>query len=72
MKLYLSADIEGICGIASWDETMPDRAGYPEFRERMTAHVAAACEGAVKAGADHIRIKDAHGNARNIFADRPS
>jgi D-amino peptidase len=36
----------------------------------MTQHVAAACEGAVAAGADAILVKDAHASARNVFADR--
>ena len=24
-KVFLSADIEGTCGIAHWDETLPDK-----------------------------------------------
>ena len=32
----------------------------------MTAEVAAACEGAVKAGASDILVKDAHASVRNI------
>ncbi len=70
MKLYISADIEGIAGIAHWDEARQDRPDYAEFRERMTAHVAAACEGAVEGGATDIRVKDAHGSGRNVFAER--
>ena len=70
MKVYVSADIEGIAGICHWDEASPERHGYEEFRDRMTSHVAAACEGAVAAGASEILVKDAHANARNVFADR--
>ncbi len=70
MKIYISADIEGITGIAHWDEATEDHAAYAEFRERMTSEVAAACEGAVAAGATEIFVKDAHGTGRNIFADR--
>ena len=50
MRLYLSADIEGTCGIADWAET--ERAtmdDYRPFAAQMTAEVAAACEGAVAA-----------------------
>ena len=46
MRLYLSADIEGTCGIADWAET--ERAtmdDYRPFAAQMTAEVAAACEG---------------------------
>jgi D-amino peptidase len=68
MKVYLSADIEGITGTTHWDETEKDKADYAEFREQMTAEVAAACEGALAAGATEIWVKDAHDSARNIIA----
>ena len=32
-KVFLSADIEGACGIAHWDETLPDKRDYPRFQE---------------------------------------
>ena len=67
MRLYLSADIEGTCGIADWAET--ERAtmdDYRPFAAQMTAEVAAACEGAVAAGAEDILVKDAHDSARNL------
>jgi D-amino peptidase len=70
MKIYLSADIEGITGTTHWDETDKKQAEYTEFREQMTAEVAAACEGALKAGADEIWVKDAHDSARNLLAER--
>ena len=69
MKIYLSADIEGVCGITDWSEADRETEGYPEFRERMTAEVAAACEGALQAGATEILIKDAHATGRNILAE---
>jgi len=70
MKIFVSADIEGIAGISCWDEANPDHPAWPEFRDRMTDHVAAACEGAVAAGAEEILVKDAHASARNVLADR--
>jgi D-amino peptidase len=70
MKVYISADIEGIAGTTHWDETDPKKPDYAEFREQMTAEVAAACEGALKAGAREIWVKDAHGPAHNIRASR--
>lgn len=70
MKIYLSADIEGITGATHWDETDKKHADYAEFRDQMTAEVAAACEGALKAGADEIWVKDAHDSARNLLAER--
>lgn len=70
MKVYISADIEGIAGIAHWDEANRAHPDWQAFKERMTEHVAAACEGAVAAGATEIWVKDAHASARNIDASR--
>ena len=64
-KLFISADIEGTCGIAAWEETDANGRNYDYFRGRMTAEVSAAVEGAEKAG--YITtVKDAHDSARNI------
>ena len=67
MKIYLSADIEGTCGICHWQET--DRAtpfDYTPYQQQMTREVAAACRGALAAGAEEVFVKDAHDSARNI------
>ena len=65
-KLYLSADIEGTCGIADWKETELGDAQSAYFRAQMTKEVAAACEAAVAAGVGEILVKDAHSTGRNI------
>jgi len=69
MKIYISADIEGITGITHWDETEKSKSDYQKFAKQMTNEVKAACEGAIKAGAKEIWIKDAHDTGRNINAD---
>ena len=69
-KVFLTADIEGITGAAHWDETDKKNPDYAEFREQMTAEVAAACEGALNAGAAGIWVKDAHWTGRNILPSR--
>ncbi len=66
MKVFISADIEGISSTVSWDECMPGQPGYPMATAQMTREVLAACEGAFSAGADEILIKDAHGPGTNI------
>ena len=46
MNVFISADIEGTCGITHWDET--ERSAprdYAPFQKQMTREVAAACEG---------------------------
>jgi D-amino peptidase len=70
MKVFISADIEGIAGITHWDEAEKPHPTYQEFRERMTDEVVAACEGAIAAGAKEILVKDAHDSGRNIIAAR--
>ena len=45
-KLFISADIEGTCGIANWNETEKNHADWAYFADQMTREVAAACEGA--------------------------
>jgi len=68
MKIYISADIEGITGIAHGDETEKSKSDYQKFAKQMANEVKAACEGAINAGADEIWIKDAHDTGRNIIA----
>jgi len=66
MKVFISADMEGITPTIKWEECDAEKSIYPAYAEQMTKEVAAACEGAINAGADEIVIKDAHGNATNI------
>lgn len=67
MKVFLSADIEGTCGIADWSETERSTPhDYDAFSRQMTAEVAAACEGALAGGATRLFVRDAHDSARNI------
>ncbi len=70
MKIYISADIEGVTGVTHWDEADRLKPDYAEFREQMTAEVAAACEGAMQAGSSEIWIKDAHASGRNLIGSR--
>ncbi len=64
-KLYISADIEGTCGITAWEETDAGGRNYDYFCGQMTREVAAAVQGAEKAGYIST-VKDAHDSARNI------
>ena len=69
MKLFISADIEGTCGITCWDETEYGHPRYGYFAEQMTKEVSAACAAADRLGYD-ILVKDAHDSARNILPDK--
>lgn len=65
-KLFISADIEGTCGIASWKETEKNNPDYARFAKRMTMEVAAACLGALEGGMEQVIVRDAHDSAMNI------
>ena len=67
MKVFISADIEGVNNIATWDETDNRSSEYQYFRKQMTEDVAAACRAAKEAGATEIFVKDAHDSARNLI-----
>jgi len=67
MKVFLSADMEGTCGIVSWPETERNTPfDYTPMQKQMTREVAAACRGVLAAGAEEVLVKDAHDSARNI------
>lgn len=66
MKIFISADIEGVTGSTVWDETLRGKGEYNDFAHQMTLEAKAACEGAIEAGATEIIIKDAHDSGRNL------
>lgn len=66
MRVFISADIEGCCGVTHWDEANKAHADYPRFQAQMQREVVAACQGALDAGATAIRVRDAHASARNL------
>lgn len=69
MKVYISADIEGVTDVTNWDETELYHDAHEAAKIQMTREVAAACRGAIAAGATEIYVKDAHDSARNLVAE---
>lgn len=69
MKIYISADMEGLPCSTSWEDVDPSKPKYGEAQKIMTRFVAAACEAAFEAGAKEVVVKDAHWDGRNIFAE---
>ncbi|MCX6576039.1 MAG: M55 family metallopeptidase [Candidatus Aminicenantes bacterium] len=69
LKVFISVDMEGICGVINWDETSQGGPDYPLFRKLMTQEANAAIEGALAAGATEILVRDSHGSGRNILPD---
>lgn len=70
MRLYISADIEGIAGVVDRPQLGPTGFEYEWARETMTDEVNAAIRGARAAGIEDILISDSHGNGQNILIDR--
>jgi len=70
MKIYISADMEGITGVVTSEQLGPTGFEYARFREFMTAEVNAAIEGAFAAGATEIVVSDSHGNGQNLLIEK--
>lgn len=70
MKIYISADMEGVVGVVSGDQLSPGGFEYERFRGFMTAEVNAAIEAAFEAGATEIVVSDSHGNAQNLLIEK--
>lgn len=67
MKIFISVDIEGICGICNWDETTLNKPDYSYFQQEMINEVIACCQALHKNGVDEIYVRDAHDSARNLI-----
>lgn len=66
-RLYLSCDMEGTAGVATWDQVLQGHADYVRARRLMTAEVAAACRAALDAGVEHVLVNDAHATMNNLL-----
>lgn len=77
MKILISADMEGVCGVTSWVQVTPPEYGtspastveYERARIRLTREVNAAVEGALTAGADEVIVNDSHNGMRNLVPE---
>lgn len=76
MKVVISVDMEGVCGVSSWVQVSPPEFGglvdsteYQRARERMTLEASAAALGALEAGAKSVIVNDSHDTMRNLIAE---
>ncbi|WP_308774576.1 M55 family metallopeptidase [uncultured Bilophila sp.] len=69
MRILISADIEGISGVMSPEQTSPGSSAYERARLLMTREVNAAVEGALEGGATEIWVADGHGQYNNILLE---
>ena len=70
LKIYISADMEGVVGSVTGEQLGPGGFEYQRFREFMTAEVNAAIDAARAAGAAEFVVSDSHGNGQNLLIDR--
>jgi D-amino peptidase len=70
LKIYISADMEGVVGVVTADQLGPQGFEYNRFREFMTEEVKAAIGAAFDAGATEIVISDSHGNGENLLIEK--
>ena len=70
VKIFISADMEGLTGVVTGDQLGPTGFEYAAFREVMTAEVNAAIEAARAGGATEIVVADSHGNMENLLLDK--
>jgi len=69
LKVYISADMEGITGLVAAEDVQPPGRDYERGRLMMTEDVNAAVRGAYQAGATDVLVNDAHGPMRNLLPD---
>jgi D-amino peptidase len=69
VRIYISADMEGITGLVDRDDVQPGGRDYERGRRMMALDVNAAVKGAVSAGASDVLVNDAHGQMRNLLPE---
>jgi D-amino peptidase len=69
LKVFISADIEGVAGVVSLLQTLQGQPEYELGRRLMTLEVNAAIEGALECGATDIVVCDAHANMQNLLPE---
>jgi D-amino peptidase len=70
VRVYISADMEGVAGVVTSDQLGPPGFEYERFRGFMTNEVLAAMEGARAAGATEFVVSDSHGNGENLLIEK--
>ena len=70
LRVYISADMEGIGGVVTGEQLSPTGFEYAKAREWMTEEVLAAIAAAREAGATEIVVSDSHGNFQNLLIEK--
>lgn len=70
MKIYIMTDLEGISGVDSIDMIPEANEGYQKAVQYLCDDINAAVDGAFRAGATEVVVRDGHGSGRNFTPDR--
>jgi D-amino peptidase len=69
VKIYISADMEGVSGITHPAQCRPTHPDFGRFRRLFTQEVSAAVQGALDGGADEVLVNDAHFTMTNLVIE---
>jgi D-amino peptidase len=69
VDVFISADVEGVAGIASWSQIIPGGDDYAVGRRLMAGEVNAAVEGAFDGGAGRVVVNDSHARMTNLLPE---
>lgn len=67
LKVFISVDMEGLAGVVTGSDVNPTGPDYAHFRAIMAAETNAAIEGAFRAGATDVLVRDSHGSKQNLL-----
>jgi D-amino peptidase len=69
-RVFVSVDMEGVAGVATFDQVIRGGSGYPRAQQLMTDEANAAIRGAFAGGATEVLVNDSHGTMDNLVAER--
>jgi D-amino peptidase len=67
LKVFISVDMEGLAGVVTASDVSPTGPDYAHFRAIMAAETNAAVDGAIRAGATSVLVRDSHGSKQNLL-----
>jgi len=70
MKVFVSVDMEGIGGIASWREMRTSSPDHNMVRSLATEEVNAVTRGLKASGVDHVVVCDSHALGENLYVEQ--
>jgi len=66
MRVFISADMEGVTGVATPGDVVKGEEGYARGQQLFVGDVNAAVSGALAGGADEVLVNDAHSSMTNL------